>query len=81
VYPLDGFGILLGETIAEDAVLAWAALPVGKTTRWYNSAGRFADIGQALKLAAETFASWAFYPVGVYPTVGNTLEQSATQSQ
>lgn len=69
VYPLEGFGLLLGETDAEGTRVL-AALPVGKTQRWYKAEGRYADTERAVVLATQTFASWGLRPVGRYCSVG-----------
>lgn len=70
VYPLEGFGLLLGpEASSPDKGYVLAALPVGKTERWYEPAGRFARVPQAFAAATSLFAASQLRPVGVYCTV------------
>lgn len=70
VYPLQGFGILLGETSASDCdAHIVAALPVGNTEHWYSSAGRFSGIDKALASAAKAFSDWNLRPTGLYCSV------------
>lgn len=70
VYPLQGFGILLGETSASECdAHVVAALPVGNTEHWYDSAGRFSRIHEALALAAKVFSDWNLQPSGLYCSV------------
>lgn len=70
VYPLEAYGILLG-TNDRPAVgpEVLAALPMGKTVRWYDPTGRFADVDRALLLATEVFAPAGLQPVGLYLTL------------
>ena len=70
VYPLEGFGLLLGpESSDHENGYALAALPVGKTERWYKSAGRFARLPEALAVATNLFGVSQLHPIGIYCTV------------
>jgi hypothetical protein len=70
VYPLEGFGLLLGpESIDPGQSHVLAALPVGKTERWYEPTGRFARVSEALEAASNLFAAWHLHPLGLYCTV------------
>lgn len=74
VYPLEAFGILLGTKAAGEAGAdVLAALPVGKTERWYEPDGRFSSIGQALAMALSLFGSWQLHPIGLYCTLPDIL--------
>ena len=68
VYPLEGFGLLLGHNNATDAH-ALAALPVGKTEHWYEPTGRFARVFDAFAMATSLFAVSQLRPIGLYCTV------------
>lgn len=72
VYPLEGFGVLLGWASDDlrDAY-ALAALPVGKTPRWYEPEGRFDRVPEAVAVAGKLFRDWALHPVGIYCSVSD----------
>jgi len=71
VYPLEAYGLLVGEPMEQGAVSArvLAVLPVGKTEQWEDPAGRFARISLAVDKAAATFATWGLAPIGTYCTL------------
>lgn len=70
VYPLEAFGLLLGHgTRKEYKGYALAALPVGKTQRWYEAEGRFSNVADATKFAASLFSESGLRPIGLYCTV------------
>lgn len=70
VYPLEGFGLLLGSGPAyPEQAHVIAALPVGKTERWYEPAGRFARVSEAIATATNLFGASHLRPMGIYCTV------------
>jgi hypothetical protein len=80
VYPLEGFGVLLGWTSDDgETGHAIAALPVGKTENWYEPSGRFDRIDEALAASTQLFSSWHLRPIGLYctayePDIGSAVD-------
>lgn len=70
VFPLQGFGILLGESAPGGSdVEVSAALPVGNTAHWHSAEGRFSHVEEALAAATDLFPDPHMHPVGLYCTV------------
>lgn len=63
VYPLEAFGLLVGRV---SPIAAYAALPVGKTSRWYDCSDRFAGLVAAIDDAAQVAGKFGLDVVGAY---------------
>lgn len=63
VYPLEAYGFLLGEQESSTIV---TALPVGKTTKWYDFSDRFMRIEEAYALALHVAIAFQLDVIGVY---------------
>lgn len=63
VFPLEAYGFLLGEKLSANIV---TAIPVGKTTKWYDYSDRFGRIENALNLACDVSSEFDLEVVGVY---------------
>lgn len=68
VYPLEAYGILIGEKNSNTLV---AALPVSKTARWHDFTDRFALIEEALPSAVEVAQLFRLEVLGVYHSFYN----------
>jgi hypothetical protein len=65
VYPLEAYGFLIGSTSPK---VVHAALPVGKTTHWYDTSDRYAGLVDALEPATDFARSHQLSILGVYHT-------------
>jgi proteasome lid subunit RPN8/RPN11 len=63
VYPLEAYGFLLGEVHSSTIV---TALPVGKTTKWYDFSDRFMRIEEGHSLALDVACAFQLAVIGVY---------------
>lgn len=63
VYPLEGYGFLIGTREPE---FIKAALPVGKTARWYEYLDRFANIMPASEKARHLASKFDMEVLGLY---------------
>ncbi len=69
VFPLQGFGLLLGDSASTGSVRVLVALPVGNTAHWYSQVGRFDRIDAALATATRLFADPDMQPIGLYCSI------------
>jgi proteasome lid subunit RPN8/RPN11 len=63
VYPLEAYGFLLGEPQSSTIV---TALPVGKTTKWYDFSDRFSRIEEGHDIAHDVARAFELEVIGVY---------------
>lgn len=73
VYPLEAYGFLIGEPASTRII---CALPVSKTTRWYEFSDRFAVIDSALAMAKTVSMSFGLDIMDVYHSFFGFLDTS-----
>ncbi len=61
VFPLEAYGFLLGTS-----EMIYAALPVGKTSKWHDAADRFADLETANDLAESLAGEYEMMVPAIY---------------
>lgn len=65
VYPLEAYGFLIGTPAP---AFIYAALPAGKTSRWYEPVDRFYVLEQGYGLAKEFAKGIGLSLIGIYHT-------------
>lgn len=65
VAPLEAYGFLMG---TGRPLVAYCSLPVGKTSRWFDTSDRFALLPAALESAVRVAESVELEVIGVYHT-------------